>query len=181
MRKTLEVVDGFHPNPAALTSRALDAPVITDGEPAAPGRGRLVGPCHVDPWASATVSSLLGTRADRTVPPPDGGRFVLRNKDVPGDDAPHREPTDWTAIVFLSAAPPPGAGLTFLLQQPGGPGDWVECAFIPVRFNRLVLYRSSVLSRRASPGFGTGLADGWLSHEWGFDIVPLPERTAHAL
>ncbi|MFI8370096.1 hypothetical protein [Streptomyces sp. NPDC085466] len=181
MRKTLEVVDGFHPNPAALTSRALDAHLVADGEPAAPGRGRLVGPCDVDRWAAATVSSLLGTTADRTVPAPDGGRFVLRDKEVPGDDAPHREPTDWTAIVFLSAAPPQGAGLTFLRQEPGGPDDWVECAFIPARFNRLVLYRSSVLSRRASPGFGIGVADGWLSHEWGFDIDPVPERTNRAL
>ncbi|MEU7327998.1 hypothetical protein [Streptomyces parvus] len=181
MRKTLEVVDDFHPNPAALMGRALDEPDRTVAKTAAPGCGRYVGPCYVDPWAAAAVSSLLGATAEGIVAPPFAGRFVLRDKDVPGDDVPHRGPTDWTAVVFLSSAPPPQAGLTFLRQPSGALDDWVECAFIPLRFNRMVLYRSSVLGYRASPGFGSGLADGWLSHEWRFGLVLPPERGAHAL
>ncbi|MFE0421348.1 hypothetical protein [Streptomyces sp. NPDC058953] len=178
MRKTLEVVDDFHPNPAALTRRVLHASGSATADPAAPSRGRFVGPRYIDPRTIAAIGDLLGITADRTVPQPDTGRFVLRDHDVPGDDAPRPERVDWMAILFLS--PPTlrsDAGLTFWRQRAGavGPEGWTECAFVPVRFNRLVLYRPSKVRRQASPGFGGGVADGWLSHECGVDLDPTTE------
>ncbi|WP_326782475.1 hypothetical protein OG481_31495 [Streptomyces longwoodensis] len=166
MRKTFEVVDGFYAHPETLRARALRE----DTQP------------YIDPDAVARIRQLLGMTADRLHLRVDAGRFVIRGENVPADDGPKQDEADWVALAFLSTAEPPGSGLSFW-QVPNTRQPSVSpapTAFIPVRHNRLVLYRPAALSRQATAGFGRLPAEAWLHHDLRFDVRPGQEGQARA-
>ncbi|MET9914237.1 hypothetical protein ABZZ74_47335 [Streptomyces sp. NPDC006476] len=166
MRKTFEVVDGFYVRPETVRSRALRE----DGQP------------YVDPGAVARIHELLGMTAERLRLRPDAGRFVIRGQDVPADVGPQHDEADWVALAFLSTAEPPGSGVSFwqVSDARDRSVSSVPTAFIPVRHNRLVLYRPAALGLQATAGFGRLPADAWLHHDLRFDVRPGQEGQARA-
>jgi hypothetical protein len=174
MRKTVEVVDDFHPEPAVVRAAALglawrgaaaddppagctwvvDAPADEDTA----GRlRRLLGPAARAGWGG--LSRAVYTVAGET---PAGPGVTTLGR--PG----------WGALVWLC---PPGqcrGGISFYRpRDPGGPvGDgpdmggradgWEETMFVPARFNRMVLFDSSV-AYRSGPGFGQDPESGSLT------------------
>lgn len=166
MRKTFEVVDSFYANPEAVRSHALEE----DGRR------------YVDTQAVSRIRELLGTTEDRLLVQPDAGRFVVRGRDVPDDDEPRQDEADWVAVTFLSAAEPPDSGLSFwrVSNASEGAEHRLRTAFIPLRHNRMILYRPAALRPQATAGFGSGPADAWLHHELRFDVRRGREGEARA-
>ena len=101
-----------------------------------------------------------------------------------GQEEPHyihddRSMGEWSAVYYLSPAPPEGDGTAFYRHiasgqieghtAPGSPewqreaaawfdqSQWERWLFVPARFNRLVLFKSSLFHSRAIPeNYGAG-------------------------
>ncbi|MFE4539372.1 hypothetical protein ACFRKB_30665 [Streptomyces scopuliridis] len=175
MRKTIEVVDDFYRDPYAQRERALaNAPAMPDGTPARARSDR--GVVVPDAEMSTRIAALLGY-ADIPLPELTSrltyvGADEKREREGEGAD-PHTYDSQWAALVYLAlpkgqfsggvefcrpaaAALTPGAG--------GGPaaganphsGHWEETTYVPLTFNRMVLFQGAMAHRYTVRGTDRG-------------------------
>jgi hypothetical protein len=171
MLKTIEVVDGFHPQPVAVRESALRLPWrdpdLADAVPDA----TWIADQPIDEEAGEQLRQILGPAAEA------GWRGLSRMcftvaSGPWGEPEPVRgELEEWTAVVWLSRPDQCRGGIGFYQPRSATDRDngaqqssgWEETMFIPAAFNRMVLFRSSV-AHRWGPGFGQDVASGPLVH-----------------
>jgi len=110
---------------------------------------------HVDPSSLWWVGVLYLTLPDHC----EGGTFFFRHKELDLDRTPESE-APLSEIGVGSVAE--------LLERDGNDmAKWEHTMTLPMRFNRLVLYRPW-LWHSAGPGFGTSIEDGRLIQVFSF-------------
>lgn len=180
MLKTIEVVDDFHPDPWAVRASALALDWRTADGGHAPSPGIWSAEAAVDRATGDRLVRLLGPGAGRG-PGSPRALFTAVGEASPRPAVERLGHPGWTALVWLCEPADRRGGMSFYRNdgptaaatggQPGDDAD--ETMFIPAKFNRLVLFRSSIPHRRG-PGFGRSPSDGLLSQ---VIFVP-PEQAA---
>ena len=141
MKKTLEVVDDFYGNPMHQRERALaSVSAKQNGEhrrASDDGRSTDV----IDDEAAERIAEILGLSGSSS-PPMVRGYVAFRDPDARDPLAMQLGQTEWAGIVCLSP-PDECAGSIWFYRQGDVPQR--ETLFIPMRFNRMVLFRPSEL------------------------------------
>jgi hypothetical protein len=159
MKKTLEIVDGFYGNPMRQRERALASVSAKQNGERRSASGDA-GSSHVaDDEAARRIAEILGLAAGSS-PATVRGYMAFRDRDARDPLATPLAQTDWAGIVCLSE-PEECAGSIWFYRRSQVPQR--ETLSIPMRFNRMVLFRPSELghgvrleSERASgPGLLT--------------------------
>lgn len=182
MRKSIEVVDGFYRDPLTRRERALGSVWTKPGDAAT--FDAWTQELFPDPEATARLAALLGYSPDAQLPTL-AGRFIFAGAEGSEHAAPHVHDEGWAALVYL--APSQGgfsSGIEF--YRPSAytgsgawgssgahavhhPDLWEETMYVPLTFNRLVLFQGSIAHRCASRGFGRTPADGRIAQLFLFD------------
>lgn len=153
MRKTIEVVDDFYRDPYARRERALAR------GPAAPG----VPPAHAHAEARKRIAALLG-HPEASFPELTGRiTFVGAGEEGEGA-APRVHDEQWAALVYLAlpegqfsggvgfyrpvaAGSAPGTGGSPAVDGAPRSERWEETTYVPLTFNRMVLFRGATAHR----------------------------------
>ena len=186
MRKSIEVVDGFYRDPVDRRELALGSEwVAPDGASVFDEWTRDAFP---DIEATARISALVGRDSDATFPTLAGRFTFVGNGGVRywQRAAPHVHDEQWAALVYLappeggfssgvefhrpaSAASTPGAWGSSGVHEVQHPDLWEETLYVPLTFNRMVLFQGSIAHRCAGRGFGRTPADGRVAQLFLFD------------
>ena len=171
MRETLLIVDDFLDNATGLREAALrltypPQPDVNSVEPI-----NIEG---LDRQLSWLVNEHLAP-----LPTPSHGRVRLALDGAAAETRVRSEDGDWSGLLFLSRPDENRPGINFYRHGPTGtdgatpgapaissadPADWEQAMTIPVRFNRLVLFRSW-LWHAPGPAFGDRLENGRLDYQ----------------
>ena len=186
MRKSIEVVDGFYRNPMARRELALssdwgaaDAPSVFD---------EWTRDAFPDPEATARIATLVGRDFDEAFPTLAGRFTLVADGEVREGKrlAPHVHDEQWVALVYLapreggfssgvefhrpaSAAYAPGTWGSFGVHEVQHRDLWEETMYVPLTFNRMVLFQGSIAHNCAGRGFGRTPADGRVAQLFLFD------------
>lgn len=182
MRKTIEVVDEFYRDPMQVRKLALQSEWIpaSDDEPRAYDARTIES--FTDDEATARIAAILGIAGgDMTTL---SGYFTFVGEGGRTRLVPHVHDTDYAAIVYLSLPEEFSSGIAFYrsaARQAAGlwgsdglhtvdhPDGWEETMYVPMRFNRMVLFRASSVFHRAGVGFGDAPESGRLAHVFLFN------------
>lgn len=161
MRKTVEVVDDFHAEPTRVRKSALRLAWRNAAADDSPLVGTWIADSSTDEETNSRIQRLLGTQAVPRV------FFTVAGDASPPPAATRLEYQGWAGVVWLSQPCEGQGGMSFYrrrgLTVDGQETDeWEETMFIPARFNRLVLFDSSVVYGQG-PGFGNTPESGPLS------------------
>lgn len=179
MKKSIEVVDGFYRDPHTRRERALGSGWTEPGDAAAfhAWTEELVP----DQEATARLGDLLGL--DGALPTLSGRFTFVGGSAGEQDTAPHVHDEQWAALVYL-AEDGFSSGVEF--YQPtsdAAPGlwgssgahavhhhdGWEETMYVPLIFNRMVLFQGTIAHQCAGRGFGATPADGRVAQLFLFD------------
>jgi hypothetical protein len=186
MRKSIEVVDGFYRDPVIRRELALDSEwVVPDGVSVFDKWTRDAFP---DPEATARIAALLGRDSDAAFPTLVGRFTFVGDGEGSGGQraAPHVHDEQWAVLVYLappeggfssgvefhrpaSAASTPGSWGSSGVHEVQHPDLWEETMYVPLTFNRMVLFQGSIAHRCAGRGFGRAPADGRVAQLFLFD------------
>lgn len=184
MRRTIEVVDDFYRDPYARRERALaSTPAVSDGTSArVPGDSGVRAP---DAEARARIASLLGYSEASF--PELTSRLTFVGADGDGAvAAPHAYDSQWAALVYfalpedhfsggvgfyrpVAARSAPGTRGGSAVPGNGGPGDWEETTYVPLTFNRMVLFQGVMAHRYTIRGIDRGPVDDRIAQLFLFD------------
>lgn len=182
MKKSIEVVDGFYRDPLTRRERALGSVWTEPGD--AMAFDAWTQELFPDPEATALLAALLGHSPDAPLPTL-AGRFTFVGTDGGGQVAPHVHDERWAALVYL--APPQNgfsSGVEFYRPTSDAaprtwgssgahavhhPDLWEETMYVPLIFNRMVLFQGAIAHRCAGRGFGRTPADGRIAQLFLFD------------
>ena len=163
MQKTIEIVDDFHPEPMVVRESALGSlggwRTSTTARGAAPESDS-----STDKKTWGRIRRLLGPEAEAGWCGLSRVFFTVAGESAADPGVTHFEHTGWAAMVWLCLPHQCQGGISFYQPRDGGqqPHEWEATMFIPAKFNRLVLFRSSAVYRRG-PGFGQTPESGLLS------------------
>jgi hypothetical protein len=182
MKKSIEVVDGFYCDPLARRECALGSAWTESGD--VTDFDAWTEELFPDPEAMARLAALLGHGPDAPLPML-AGRFTFVGADGAGQVTPHVHDEQWAALVSL--APPQGgfsSGIEFYRPTSDAssgtwgssgvhavhhPDLWEETTYVPLIFNRMVLFQGAIAHRCAARGFGRTPADGRVAQLFLFD------------
>lgn len=184
MRKTIEVVDGFYRDPMRRRELALGSEWVAatgDGPPTFDQRTRRSFP---DEEATERIAALLALGGDRPLPTLSG-HFTFVGDGGHERIAPHVHDTGWAAVVCLSWPDEFSTGIAFYrpatehralgawgsagVHEVRHPDRWEETMYVPLRFNRAVLFAASAVHHRAGWGFGREPRTGRVAQVFHFD------------
>ena len=177
MRETLLIVDDFLDNATGLREAALRLTYPPQSNV------NSVEPINIeglDRQLSWLVNEPLAP-----LPTPSHGRVRLALNGAAADSPVRSAEGDWSGLLFLNRPDESSPGISFYRHRPTGtdgaaqgpsvtdnadPGDWEQTMTIPVRFNRLVLFRSW-LWHAHGPGFGDRIETARLDYQVTFRSV----------
>ncbi|GAB2616505.1 hypothetical protein GCM10027168_56160 [Streptomyces capparidis] len=163
MRKTIEVVDDFYRDPHARRERLLARGATASG-----------GSAAADAEARTRLAGLLGCA--ETALPEVTGRLTHVGADGEEESvAPHTYDSAWAALVYLAL--PEGwfpAGIGFYRPEDAAGGNpraeaWEETAYVPLTFNRMVLFHGAVAHRYTVRSIECGPVDDRMAQLFLFD------------
>ncbi|MEV4975017.1 hypothetical protein [Streptomyces scopuliridis] len=174
MRKTIEVIDDFYRDPYAQRERALASdPARPAGTPAhAHSDGSMVVP---DAETRTRIATLLGYADDSL--PELTSRLTRVGAGQEREAAnPHTYDSHWAALVYLAlpkgqfsggvgfyrpaaAASAPGATGSPVAGENPHPGHWEETTYVPLTFNRMVLFQGAMAHRYTARTIDRGPAE----------------------
>jgi hypothetical protein len=167
MQRTIEVVDQFYRDPMAVRERALK-----NSEWIQPSAGEdsmydaRTTTYTAEEEARERLLKILGR------PAVDGetairGFFTFIGESANDRLVPHVHDAHWAAVVYLTLPDQCSGGIAFYqlpnADIPDAKTDgylaqssptWEETTSIPMRFNRMILFKASTLFHRATHGFG---------------------------
>ncbi|MET8628879.1 hypothetical protein ABZW30_34955 [Kitasatospora sp. NPDC004669] len=162
----MEVVDGFHADPDRVRH------VVTGAEwtplSGAVGAGALrTRQCFPTTEATAGLTALLGREPEFDAGADAFGFYTF----VSAGSAAHTEAdtarANWAAVLYLTPPHLCSGGISFLRDaETEAPEITMH---VPIRFNRLVLFRPNRVPHRASAGFGTDPLNGRLTQVFLFN------------
>lgn len=167
MRRMIEVVDGFHREPGVLREYALKECTWS--------REGLDTHLHetMRTRESASVEHLdrlsaLTGEAQDLAPRTDAGHFTFAGNGPVDPAEPRLGRAEWTALVSLTPESGPSASLSFFgTDTDTGPGP--ETLLVPLRYNRMVLFRSAGIHHTITPGQGDAPSSGRLLQVFAFE------------
>lgn len=160
MRKTIEVVDDFLRKPLAAREQALGA----EWAPADTYQTRT-NDSFADPDATERIRAILGpgpVAPSTTL----SGHFAFLGEGTEELTKIHVDESAWVGVVYLTRPDDCVGGISFHRDVSGG---WEETMFVPMVFNRLVLFRADTLFHRPTAGFGHSPEAGRLAKVFHFD------------
>ena len=177
MQRTIEVVDQFYRDPMAVRELALK-----NSEWIQPSVGEdgiydaRTTAYSADEEARERLLRILGRAPVDDRETVIKGFFTFIGKGANDRLVPHVHNADWAAVVYLSLPNQCSGGMAFYrrtnakmpdektddrLTQPSQ--AWEETTYIPMRFNRMILFKASILFHRATHGFGQTPESGRLA------------------
>ncbi|WP_310728633.1 hypothetical protein [Streptomyces sp. N2A] len=163
MRKTIEVVDDFYRDPHARREQLLAQGAAASGGSAAP-----------DAEARMRLAGLLG--CTEAALPEMTGRLTHVGADGEEEGgAPHAYDSAWAALVCLALPEgrfPGGIGFYRPAAAAGrnpGAEHWEETVYVPLTFNRMVLFHGAVAHRYTVRSIDGGPVDDRMAQLFLFD------------
>lgn len=168
MQRAIEVVDQFYRDPILVRERALKHSEWI--QPSAGEDGIYDARTTAYPANEEARESLLkifgrtsnGDR-DTTIE----GFFTFIGEGANDRLMPHVHTANWAAVVYLTLPEHCSGGIAFYQRTDAGIPEaktdgslkrssqvWEETTYIPMRFNRMILFKASTLFHRAVHGFG---------------------------
>lgn len=185
MQKTIEVVDGFYRKPVAVRELALrNSEWIQPSTDEVGMYSARTTAYAADEEARARIFEVL-----RRTPVGDRemairGFFTFIGASASDRLVPHVHDADWAGVVYLSLPEQCSGGIAFYQRANAVTLDptthassipssqaWEETMYVPMRFNRMVLFRASFLFHRAACGFGQTPESGRLAQVFLFNEV----------
>lgn len=170
MRKSIEVLDDFLPDPVATRQAALGA----DWRPATASDGVLWGtlfaPAPPDEETADRVQQLMRPGQQNPSGRLDRSYFVVASDEAPAPGVSRLTHDEWTAVIWLCRGDRDRGGVSFVQALGQSAGDnggtpaeqWEETMFVSARFNRAVLIGPSTFFR-IIPGLGADPGSGQLA------------------
>lgn len=193
MRKTIEVVDGFYRDPMERRELALRSPWVATGPGLSAGFDAWTE-AFVDHEATERLGTLIGRPAGSSFPSLSGRFTFVGAEESDSDDAgrgqrpatPHVHDEHWAALVYLATPDDgPSSGIAFYrpasvasvsgdwgssgVHEVRHPDNWEETMYVPLTFNRMVLFRASTAHECGGRGFGQNPESGRIVQLFLFD------------
>jgi len=160
------VVDDFYRNPTTVREFALQhsewTPASRDERAFCDSRTNETAGTDE---ANARIAQIMGGE-NKGNKSSISGYFTFIGDGAQERLAIHADPSDWVGVIFLSSPDQGSGGISFYRRcdrQSTLDEQFEETVYLPMKFNRLVLFRGSTLFHRASSGFGRTPESGRLA------------------